>query len=400
MNHECLRAKTKKIYVISALAVFVVISIVFGIVIRIFFYEKRYVMEHAELNDFLVKEHSMEIARIIQDELQNGQPISGAEYMAVSEILVPLAQGNQKFYIFASEEELLFFQNEQLTANRDGYTLEQLLDQFEINGGEGFWAFSVMLQTQSAGSVRFSISKNSGKYIGLVHTFEIEGKSYICIYCISESFILNIANAGRENILMIVVFLLLGSIITASIVFFCFYCTNLNRIICENDMEIERKNYIIDQFGQKVYHVTGSGEHGVFMNEETGIYTEDFLYNVLTELQLKQEKQMMVVVFGFRGNRGYQEKLTEIFKHIWNSIGQKELLFHIKNEHLVLLAVYDNDKNIPEEIQLLNYILQEKFKENHLVVNSVYAVQKNSDNLYKTLEQVIREYQMHYGILK
>lgn len=399
MNNENLRSKNKRIFFISAVAIGLVVGIVFGMIVRIFAYEDNYVIGHAELNEALVKEVSGKITEVIQTELADGQKRVRAENKAVTEVLEPLVEGNQKYYIFASEDALLFYQNAQLTKNREGYTLERLLDQFGVNGGDGYQAFSVLLQTKGVGTIRFSVSENSGSFIGLAHTFAIEGKNYICIYCISESYILNIANARQENILMMVVFLLLGCIITSAIVFFVCCLTRLNRIIYENDLEIDRKNYIIDQFGKKVYHVGSSNEQRPLKNQETGIYTEDFLYNVVTELQLKQEKKMLVIVFGFSGKRGYRDYLSDVFKQIQTSLGQKELLFHLKREQLILLAASENDKKILEEIQLLNYILQEKYKETQLVINSVYAIQKE-ENLYKTLEQAIREYQKNFKTLR
>ena len=400
MNNDVLRMKNKRIFFISAAAVCLVVALVLGMILRIFAYEQRYVFKQAERNEMHVKELAQEISLVIETETENGQVLERAENSAVTKLLYPLAEGNQRFYILASEDRLLFYQNEQLTANREGYTMNRLLEQFKINGGDGFEAFEVMLQTKGVGSVRFSISKNSGYYIGLAHTFDIDEKTYMCIYCLSENYILNIANTRQENILMTVVLALLGCVITAAIVFFVSHYVRLNRTIYENDLEIERKNYMIDQFGQKIYHVGGEDGQVRLKDEKTGIYTEEFLYNAITELQLKQEKKMLVVLFGFRGSKGYRENLTELFRQIEMQIGQKELLFRLKEEHLVLLASAENEKQVLEEIQLLNYILQEQFKENQLVVNSVYAVQKDGDNLYKTLELVIREYQKTFRTLK
>ena len=368
MNNEILGLKNKRIFFISAAAICIVVAIVLGIVLRIFAYEDRYVISQAELNESHVKELSQEISFVIRSELEDGHPLERAENCAVSEILHPIVEGNQRFYILASEDKLLFYQNEQLTANREGYTLNRLLEQFGVNGGDGFEALDVMLQTKGVGSVRFSISENSGYYIGLAHTFDIEEKTYICIYCLSENYILNIANTKQENILLVVTFLVLGCIMTASIVFFVYYYIRLNRTIFEHNLEIERKNYIIDQFGKKIYHAEGS-EQARIKDEQTGIYTEEFLYNVITELQLKQEKKMLVILFGFRGRKGYRDSLTELFRQIELQIGQKELLFRLKKEHLVLLASAENEKQVLEEVQLLNYILQEKFKENQVVVH-------------------------------
>lgn len=293
--------------------------------------------------------------------------------------------GSKSFWILASESRLLFYQDIQMTQIKQGITLEEQLEQYSRNGGSNIAAFRKMLNMGNGGRLAFSMDRESGGYQVQILPFSVGETQYVLLYCIQEEHLLVNYGMNKYRILMLI-FVLVSIAIVLGLTIVIHLLDKKKTIgLIEKDKELRRKNSLILQLNNKLYPYDEQQSYGEAIEEETGVYTAEFLTVLLGSLNADGVKDIGIALLDcrFKEDREHQ-LLLELIDKIRQTLGENVIIS--RDEEVTLCLILKSQQQ--KQWKNLERILRNR--EDGIHIAAVFA-NEETEHVYQLLESVREE---------
>lgn len=312
----------------------------------------------------------------------------------ISEVLNPLSAGNKQYYIVFHEDNLIFYQNEELSSHRAEYTKQDLWLEYSKNGGENLETLQKQVDMNKSGSVRFRPSENQDECVAFVRSFDLDSETYTILYVENAKWLLKQAGIQKFVVLLLVELVLCGAILVAGA---CTAAALYRKKDCEVEVknrEIERKNNLISHLNKKLYPEDESNEwYGNCKDEASGVYNEEFAENLIASLDARNILNVHIAVFSAKiakkdKNFGWR-KIAEEFE---KNLGKGQTLIMLDPRHMAAVSL----KQFREEFeaQMTHCIRKVEREFDYIKLHmemKICSRQKEEDSLVASLQKVMND---------
>lgn len=213
------------------------------------------------------------------------------ENRVVSDILKQSDISDDRFFIFAVNNAVLYLRNDTVTEQMQGQTVKQAFERFRSSSGNMTELYSA-LDAKVSATVAFTFSADHEKQFISLSYFTIGGHQYLVAICTSENYVIlrDQMQAHNLTIYLFTVFL--------SLLFFgisIFYVLNL--IHSERDKKTLKKTLCSKNL--QIQHLTNKIQVA-FRDEQTGVYNQQFFQQLLSKIHKKKLLPVSIAVMSIK----------------------------------------------------------------------------------------------------
>lgn len=375
-----------RIIIITGFAFLLCVLILFISVFQIKRYHTEFISSQESIQGNLITWMEGNITNRLSTDLGKGISMGDAEDNVVNEILSLNQAGNNIFWIFASDSELLFYQNMELTENKKGMTMESLLENYSFNGGYNVNTFSRILETGNDNTVEFSMGKDQSEYLGIIRHIKVSTNRYTLIYCINEDYILKSSGGGKlTTVFMIVSVMSVVSIISLAI-FMLHLMRNNNHLLDRNVIELQRKNALITEMNLRLHPNSDYSYYGQSQDSVSGIYNEKFGQIILADLEAQTNITLQIGVLGIRWKKKLM--LNDMFTALQKELGSQFLLTKFTQDTYGFVGFKMSRKEFLLKMNHAINVVCSIYKRNKLKIFYEFSIRdKEEDSIYFLLDQ-------------
>lgn len=348
-------------------------------------YRKQFLSNYEYMQDGSLEEMKMQIQSSIQDSISDGKSRDEQIDKVVNDILGLNQAGNNRFWFFASKEQVYFYQNTQLTANKKGLSLDDLINQFGVNGGKNVDNFSRLINTNSDGSIVYSMSKGQDSYVAMIKNIQINEENYKLVYCVNLDYLYRQSGSNKICIIFAIIESVLLGVMVVLVIFVLSRYVKNKRNLEEYERELLRKNALVTELSSKVYPGSENDSYDEMREENTGIYTERFTNILLANLDVKKEVEVIVSVLEVKWKG--KIKVIDLINKLQKLLGENYLIVRFEKNIVGILCFNTNEKEFSEKMNYAVSKIRTEYKKQRIVIEYGYDVGlKNDDSVYLMVE--------------
>lgn len=345
--------------------------------------------EQEELCD-IVKKQIQDYYQAYKTELGGEQRLQEGIY---KDVLLPLSNGNKQFFMAALGEELVFYQNEELTDNRKGYRMSDLWMEYNRNGASDIDILEKMTTVQRTGSVSYHPSSENTEYMAYVDYVTIGQLTYTIIYTEDARWLLKQAGIQKFAILLFVELVLCGLILVAGSCVSVQLYRQSQQDMYDKEKELERKNTLIMHLNRKLHPEDESDYYGSSRDSQTGLYNEEFAQNLLANLDARGVLPVYLAVLHGKTNRkGREQGWQPVTGVLQDILKNNQILLHIDAGHLAVLGLKQSEQEFTDCVHRAVEEVQKQFTHWNLQMKVAFGTKsKSEENVMEVLQRTLEQ---------
>lgn len=333
-------------------------------------YEKNFIRVQKEQGMQFCESVKNEIEEYIKECIGKDMSFQEAEEAVVSEILQRYASDMEQFFIFASEDSLLFYQNEKLTSNREGYKMMDVLEQYTRNGGKNIESVWKMLDNGTSGVLEISMSDNNENYITSVNCFTINEKAYYLLYNVNRKKLFIHYGIKKHKVLIWIENIVFLLMILAAAALIVWQCQKYRLDMEKKEEEIFQKNSLLKKSNKKVKPGDADVLYGNPVSKENGVYDERFAKKLFEKLEAGKNTDVYIGVVKGRiakdGNSTKKYGWNEFVREIKKSLTTNYVLLKMDSAHLVIIGLKTSKELFLKRMEQVKTHVDETYEKGRL----------------------------------
>lgn len=312
----------------------------------------------------------------------------------LEEVIFPLASGNKQFFIVFKEENLMLYQNEELTNHRKHYKAEDLWLEFSKNGGTDLEVLKTRIDLNAKGAVSFTPSGHQDEYVGYISNVTVDETIYSVIYAEDSKWLLKQAGIQKFVILLLVEVILCGLVLVAGGCVSAVLYRNKAIEIEEKEREIDRKNNLIVHLNRKLYPEDESDDwYGTCKDEKTGVYNEDFAQNLLANLDARNLTNVHLALLGAKVSKKDKKfGWKSIGEELGKRLGSRQTLVMVDPRHMAVVSLKQSKEAFESQMISVLKEVEEEFQRLGLHLSMKQCDKETeSDSIVELLQEAIKE---------
>lgn len=336
-----------------------------------------------------VKKQIQDYYQAYEAELAGTQRMQEGIYQ---DILLSLSDGNKQFFIVGLEDELVFYQNEELTEHRMGYTMEDLWKEYNKNGASGIDALKKMIDISRSGEIQYEFSKEKVTYIAYVDYVTIGNLKYTIIYTEDANWLLKQAGIKKFAIMLFVEIVLCGLMLVCGSCILVQLYRQSRQEIYDREKELERKNTLIMYLNRKLHPEDVSDYYGSSKDSSTGAYNEEFSQNLLANLDARDVIPVhLAILYGKTNRKGKEQGWAPITQCLQEKLKENQILLHIDASHLAILGLLQTREEFTAHMQTMAKETMEQFTDWNLQLHLAFGTKsKRDENVMEVLQNTLQ----------
>lgn len=319
------------------------------------------------LNSITIEQELLvdEMAKHLQSDLTAAGNSINAQENAINGVMENAEVSNSRFWLFGSENEIIFFQDDRTTEIYKEKTFSELFDEYQVKGGENIDKLSDIMESQKDGSVSYTRSKNAEEEIISLSFFKVNNKQYLVGVSTTEQYFFSLTDIYRDRIYLYALVGLLSSVIFIMLFYFLLEIQRKDNKISEYFNTLQMKNRQVEELSQRnsQYNSINSSNNLIY-DQLTNVYSKQFFFAVLNNISKSRIQQVSVILIHLRDLRcdlsiNDIKQAADILK---NLLSEKQVITRIEYSDFAIVLFKTDLEKAYEVAACLEQELLSKFE--------------------------------------
>lgn len=266
---------------------------------------------------------------------------SGTEQDVIERIIKTAETSGNRYWFFVKNKKILFFKNDNETAQLKNNDIDKILDSYKNADGENIDALITLFNQRKSGSVLFSESKKKEPKLASISFFKVNGTAYSIGMCTTENFILDNGEISKHNFYSLIALVAICLFLFTSVVLIIIIINNKNEDILILKKMIQSKNLEIEKI------TTVSSEPDALYDEKTNIYGKKVLDSLLKKINNPKLFPISTIVINIHNSKNitYDGLISELSTILQKLLPPKNVITRTKENQLTVLLFNTNLKS-------------------------------------------------------